>query len=84
MLATVDSPSNGFTMCRGSYGVRPDNDLAGIIDRHGDKMNFIHLRSTQRESDGSFYEANHLEGNVDMFAVVKAILKNQKCNTNAS
>ena len=78
MLAVVDSPSNGFTMCTGSYGVRPDNDLAGMIDRHGAKMNFIHLRSTQRESDGSFYEANHLEGNVDMYAVVKAILNIEK------
>ncbi|MFV8374167.1 mannonate dehydratase [Flavobacterium sp. LB1P71] len=78
MLAVLDSPSNGFTMCTGSYGVRPDNDLAGMIDRHGAKMNFIHLRSTQRESDGSFYEANHLEGNVDMFAVVKAILNKEK------
>ena len=78
LLGIVDTPANGFTMCTGSYGARLDNDLAGMIQRHGSRMHFIHLRSTQQEADHlSFYEANHLEGNVDMFGVVKAIVQEQ-------
>lgn len=78
LLGIVDTPANGFTMCTGSYGARLDNDLPGIIKRYGTRMHFIHLRSTQLEADQlSFYEANHLEGNVDMYGVVKAIVVEQ-------
>jgi mannonate dehydratase len=78
LLKVVDTPYNGFTMCTGSYGVRPDNNLVGMIERHGAKLNFAHLRSTQRDGLGSFHEAGHLRGDVDMFAVIVAILKEQK------
>lgn len=78
LLDVVDSPYNGFTMCTGSYGVRPDNDLVGMIERNGAKLNFAHLRSTQRDGLGSFHEAGHLKGDVDMYSVIVAILKEQK------
>jgi mannonate dehydratase len=84
LLAVVDSPANGFTMCTGSFGVRADNDLAGMVRRLGHRINFLHLRSTQREkSAGSqpletFHEANHLEGDADMPGVVRAVVEEQK------
>ncbi len=79
LLQAAPSPANGFTMCTGSYGVRPDNDLPGMILRHGAKMHFIHLRATKREANPlDFHEADHLAGDVDMYAVVREIVREQR------
>ena len=74
LLAAAPSPANGLCFCTGSYGVRSDNDLTGMIQRLGDHIHFLHLRNTKRDKDGNFYEADHLEGDTDMFSVVKEIV----------
>ncbi|MGR5063069.1 mannonate dehydratase [Photobacterium sp. DNB22_13_2] len=79
LTSEVPSQNNGITMCTGSYGVRGDNDLVNMIKQHGDRIYFTHLRSTQREENQmSFHEAAHLDGDVDMYNVVMAILEEEQ------
>lgn len=78
VLAMADSPVNGLCFCTGSLGPRTENDLPGMIRRWGHRIHFFHLRSVERSPDGSFHEASHLEGSVDMYEVVKAALLEMK------
>ncbi|GAB3712847.1 mannonate dehydratase [Spirosoma flavus] len=84
LMEASNVTANGITFCTGSLGIRADNDLPGMIERFGERIHFIHLRTTKREAENviagrhNFHEADHLEGDVDMYAVIKAIVLEQK------
>lgn len=78
IFENVSSIHNGITLCTGSLGAREDNNLLQIMERFAERVHFLHLRSTKRDGKGNFYEANHLEGDVDMYGMIKRILREQK------
>ena len=75
LLNAAPSPANGLCFCTGSYGAREDNDLVGMVQRLGNHIHFLHLRNTKRDRDGNFFEADHLAGDADMYAVVKEVVR---------
>jgi mannonate dehydratase len=78
LLSAVDSPANGLCFCTGSYGARADNNIVAMLKRFADRIHFLHLRNTKRDEAGNFYEAAHLEGDTDMYEVIKEVLAIQK------
>ena len=85
LVSEIPSINNGLTMCTGSYGIRSDNNLVEMIKHYGNRIHFIHLRSTKREKNpNTFYEASHLDGDVDMYAVTRAIVEQENSGTGSS
>lgn len=78
LFDNIPDMSNGITFCTGSLGVRADNNLVQIFKRFADRVHFLHLRSTKRDGQGNFFEANHLEGDVDMYSIIKEVLIEQR------
>lgn len=81
LINAHNSPNNGICFCTGSFGVREDNDLVNMANQLANRINFIHLRSTKRDDQGNFYEADHLDGDVDMYGVLKELLTEQAKRT---
>lgn len=77
LLKAVDSPANGFTFCTGSYGARADNDMLAMVRELASRIHFVHLRNVTREPDGSFYEAEHLEGEAEMVSIIVALMSEE-------
>jgi len=78
LLAAVDVPANGLTLCAGSYGARPDNDLPAMAEEFGPRIHFVHLRNVTRDPDGSFFEDDHLEGGTDMVDLIVALTREER------
>ncbi|HMS66920.1 MAG TPA: mannonate dehydratase, partial [Saprospiraceae bacterium] len=74
LMHAVPNAANGLCFCTGSFGARPDNDLPAMIKKWGSKINFLHLRNTKRDPNGNFFEANHLEGDTDMYTVIDEVV----------
>jgi mannonate dehydratase len=77
LFEATPSKANGLTLCTGSLGARPDNDLVAIARRYADRTHFVHLRNVRREDDRTFVESEHLDGEVDMFEVVRVIVEEE-------